>query len=44
MLQGRFEDACEHLQHLPATDTRQMSYAIVYRGLGREAEAQAMLQ
>jgi TolB-like protein/Flp pilus assembly protein TadD len=44
ILQGRFEDAYEHLQHLPATDIRQMSYAIVYRGLGREAEAQAMLQ
>jgi hypothetical protein len=30
-------------KRLPATDKCQMSYAIVYRGLGREAEAQAML-
>jgi TolB-like protein/Flp pilus assembly protein TadD len=44
ILQGRFEDAYEHLQHLPATDLHQMSYAIVYQALGREAEAQAMLQ
>jgi tetratricopeptide (TPR) repeat protein len=44
LLRGRYEEAYEHLQHLPETDLHQMSYAIVYRGLGREAEARAMLQ